>query len=84
VTDDFSKWNTPEGWHNCLVSRPGLTNKEIIDLCNQAKIEFYLRPSYIFKTFIRMLTSWKEAVRIVKASNIFFRYLFKVIFGEKA
>jgi radical SAM superfamily enzyme YgiQ (UPF0313 family) len=84
VTDDFSKWNTPEGWHNCLVSRPGLTNNEIIDLCNQAKIEFYLRPSYIFKTFIRMLTGWTEAVRIVKASNIFFRYLLKVIFGEKA
>jgi radical SAM superfamily enzyme YgiQ (UPF0313 family) len=38
TTKDFSKWNTPEGWHNSLLSRPGLTNKEVLEACDQAKI----------------------------------------------
>lgn len=78
ITTDFSKWNTPEGWHNCLVSRPGLTNKEVFELCNQAKLEFYLRLKYFLKIFKQMLTSWSETMRVLKASPIFFRYLLKI------
>jgi len=79
VTEDFSKWSTPEGWHGCVISRPDLTNEEILELCNEAKVQFYLRPKFFFKTFRLMISSWDEAKRTIKASKTFFRYLFKVL-----
>ena len=83
LTEDFSEWSTKEGWHNSIVSTPNLTNKEILALCNQAKLEFYLRPKFIFKTIKLVITNPGEIGRVAKASNIFFRYLFKVIAGKK-
>lgn len=83
TTEDFSKWSTEEGWHNSIVSRPGLTNEEILELCNQAKIEFYLRPKYILKMLKLVVTNWDEIGRVFKASGVFFKYLFKVIRGRK-
>jgi len=79
VTEDFSKWSTPEGWHGCVISRPGLTNEEILELCNEAKVQFYLRPKFFFKAFRLMISSWDEAKRTIKASKTFFKYLFKVL-----
>jgi len=78
ITNDFSKWNTPEGWHNSLVNRPGLSNNETLELCDQAKIEFYFRPKFILKTFRLMLKDRTEALRVLKASKIFFAYLGRV------
>lgn len=77
-TEDFSKWSTPEGWHDCVISTPNLSSEEILRLANKAKVEFYLRPSYFLKTLGRMLTSWTETKRIIKSSRTFFRFLFKV------
>jgi len=75
ITTDFSKWNIPKGWHNCLVSRPGLTNEEVLELCDQAKIEFYLRPKFILKTLKLSLTNKDEAKRVFKASKVFLKYI---------
>ncbi|MBN1256635.1 MAG: radical SAM protein [Planctomycetes bacterium] len=47
LSNDFKDWNTPEGLHNCVVSRPGLSNEDLVDFCDRARKEFYLRPSYI-------------------------------------
>ena len=79
TTTDFSKWNTKEGWHDSLVSTPNLTKEEIIELCNRGRAEFFLRPKFILKTMRLMFTSWTEAKRVLKASPIFFRYLFKTL-----
>jgi len=79
LTEDYSKWLTPEGWHDCLISRPGLTNEEILELCNKAKIEFYLRPKFFFKIFRLMISSWDETKRTLKASKTFLRYLAKIL-----
>lgn len=83
VTEDYSKWSTSEGWHSCVVSRPGLTADEIIGLCNEAKIQFYLRPKYFLKTLKLMLTSWSETKRVFKASKIFFKYLFNALMNRR-
>jgi len=79
VTEDFSEWSTPEGWHSSVVSKPGLTKEEIIKLCNKAKMQFYLRPKFFFKAFKLMITSWDETKRTLKASKNFFTYLFKIL-----
>ena len=78
VAKDYSKWATEEGWHNSVISTPALTNEEILDLCNQAKIEFYIRPKFFLKTLKLMLKDRGEAVRVIKASKIFIPYAWKV------
>jgi radical SAM superfamily enzyme YgiQ (UPF0313 family) len=79
TTGDFSKWNTKEGWHDCLVSTENLTKEEILELCNKGRMEFYLRPKFFLKTMRLMFTGWDETKRVIKATPIFFRYLFKTI-----
>lgn len=79
TTNDFSKWNTKEGWHGSLISTPNLTKEEIIEFCNRARVEFYLRPKFILKTLKLMATSWNETKRVFKATPIFFSYLFKAL-----
>jgi radical SAM superfamily enzyme YgiQ (UPF0313 family) len=82
VTEDYSKWSTTEGWHNCLVSRPGLTNDEILQLCDKARIEFYLRPKYFFKMSKMIFKDKTETIRIFKASKTFFVYFLKILFRK--
>jgi anaerobic magnesium-protoporphyrin IX monomethyl ester cyclase len=79
TTRDFSKWNTEEGWHDSLISTEHLTKEEILELCNKARVEFYLRPKFILKTMRLMSASFNETKRVFKASPIFFRYLFKTL-----
>jgi len=79
TTNDFSKWGTAEGWHSSLVSTDELSKEDVLDLCNKAKIEFYLRPRYILKTMKLMIGSWNETKRVFKAGPIFFRYLAKAL-----
>lgn len=79
TTGDFSKWNTPEGWHDSILSTENLSKDDIINLCNKARVEFYLRPKYILKILRLMMGSWNETKRVFKASPIFFRYLVKTL-----
>ncbi len=77
ITEDYSKWLTREGLHNCVLSRPELTNEQLVALCDEARRQFYLRPSYLFFMLRRMLTNPWEAKRVVKSSRTFFKYLFR-------
>ena len=83
TTTDFSKWNTNEGWHNSLVSRPGLSNEDVLALCDKAKVSFYLRPKFVLRTMALMLRSWDETKRVFKAAPVFFEYLLKVFNKKK-
>jgi radical SAM superfamily enzyme YgiQ (UPF0313 family) len=77
ITEDYSKWLTPEGWHNCVVSRPGLSNEELVKLANNARKEFYLRPSYVISRIKLSMTHPSEAKRIAKSGKSFLSYLIK-------
>jgi len=77
VTEDFSKWLTKEGLHNSVVSRPDLTNIDILNLCDEARKSFYLRPSYVAYKLKQILTNPSEARRTLKSLKIFYKYLFK-------
>jgi len=74
VTEDYGQWVDGRGWHNCIVSMPGLSNKEIVEWCNRARKEFYLRPSYIAGKVFQVITHPGEIKRIAKASKTFFKY----------
>jgi len=82
VTEDYSKWLTPEGWHNCMISRPGLTSEELFKFCDKARVEFYLRPKYFLKRFNLILKNWNETKRTFKSGKTFFMYLSKLLTGS--
>ncbi|MBN2067699.1 MAG: radical SAM protein [Candidatus Diapherotrites archaeon] len=77
VTEDYSKWLDERGWHNCMVSRPGLSNNDLVEWCDKARKEFYLRPKYMGKKAVQVATNPREARRIAKAGRTFFKYLWE-------
>lgn len=81
TTNDFSKWNTAEGWHNSLVSTPELSKDEVLSLCNKGRVGFYMRPKFILKTLKLMVKSPEETKRVLKVIPVFFKYLIKTLTG---
>ena len=72
----FDEWLTPEGLHNNVVGTHDLTPQEIVDFCNYARREYYLRPAYIFMKLKSVLTNPLEFRRTMKAFLSFYKYLF--------
>ena len=77
LTEDYSKWLTPEGQHRTVISLPGLTPEDLVNACNQARKEFYLRPRYILYKIKQSILHPQEAKRNLKAAKSFLRYLFR-------
>jgi radical SAM superfamily enzyme YgiQ (UPF0313 family) len=77
VTEDFSKWLTTDGLHNCVVCRPDLSNTDLLKLSDEARKSFYLRPSYIGYKVKQMIANPSEIRRTLKSLKIFYKYLSK-------
>ncbi len=76
-TKDFGEWLTEDGLHNCIVSRPGLSNKDLLDFCDRARKEFYLRPKYILGKGFQSLKDPYEFKRLLKGASQLVRHIFK-------
>lgn len=76
-TNDFSQWLTPEGLHNCVVSTPDLSARELVEFCNAARRRFYLRPRYILTKIWQVLVSPEERRRTLKSALTFRHYILK-------
>jgi anaerobic magnesium-protoporphyrin IX monomethyl ester cyclase len=77
LTDDFRNWLTEDGLHKSIISRPELSAQELVDWCDSARRSFYLRPRFVAAKVLEMITNPRETTRILKAFNIFARYLLK-------
>jgi radical SAM superfamily enzyme YgiQ (UPF0313 family) len=77
LSEDYRRWVNEAGMHNCMVSRPGLSNAELVAMCNLARKEFYMRPKYILSKIMQGITHPSELPRIMKAGKTFFKYLFR-------
>ncbi len=77
ITDDFSKWITPSGLHNTVVKTEHLSPGDMVKFCDDARREFYLRPSYLFYKIKQMLLHPEEIKRTLKSLRTFVKYLFK-------
>jgi len=75
TTEDYSKWNTEDGLHNTTVNRPGLTDRELLKLCNEARRAFYMRPKYVAKKMVQSVIKPAELKRNMKSSKTFFRHI---------
>lgn len=76
LSEDFTRWNTSDGLHNCLVSRPDLTNLELVQFCDRARKEFYLRFSYLMYRLVRLAKHpVEDGPRMWKSMKVFWKFL---------
>ena len=68
TTENFEEWLTEDGLHNCIVSRPGLSARDLVDFCDRARKEFYLRPKYIFSKGLQGIREPYELKRLIKGA----------------
>jgi Fe-S oxidoreductase len=73
----YDEWITSDGMHNCVISTPEVSSKELVDFCNYARKKFYLRPAYMFMKAGECLTNKDDFVRTLKSFKIFKKYLLK-------
>lgn len=72
---DWSKWLTPDGFHNTPLHLPDMTSSELLDKCDEARLRFYSNPKYLLKMVVQSLSSPKEAQRMFIAGKKFFPLL---------
>ncbi len=77
LTEDFREWLTDEGLHNCVVSTPALSAKDLVDFCDYARKKYYLSPKYLIYKLIQSLKAPEEMKKTVKSAKIFFKYLLR-------
>lgn len=76
-TEDYSRWNTSDGLHDCLISRPGLSNRDLVDFCDGARREFYLRAGYLAYRLRRLVTNpLEDGPRMWKSLKQFSKFIF--------
>ena len=84
TTNDFSEWLTEDGLHNTIVSRPGLSARELVEFCDYARQQFYLRPRYVLSKGWEIVTHPREGKRFLKSFRTFAKYLFRGTFGPRS
>ena len=71
----YDEWLTPDGMHNCVLSTPQISARELVAFCNYARKKFYLRPGYCFMKAKECLTSKEDFIRTAKSFKIFAKHL---------
>jgi len=74
---NYNDWLTDDGLHQCVVSTDKLTSEELVEFCDNARKEFYLRPKYIFYKLIQSIKKPSEGKRNLKAAKVLLKYIFK-------
>lgn len=77
-TENYNRWVTPEGLHDCVVDLPGLPSETLVEWCNIARKRFYLRPGYLlYKVFQSLRHPFTEGRRTLRAFGTFRKHLFR-------
>lgn len=79
---EYSEWLTEDGLHNCVVDFPELSSKEMVEFCDRARREFYMRPRYIAGKLVQAMKDPREGRRIMKSGKTFAKYLLRGTFGS--
>lgn len=84
ASEDYSQWLTEEGLHNSVVNLPGVTHQQLVEFCDRARREFYLRPGYLLYKLGQSLTDFRELKRNLKGFAKLSRYLLRGSFPRSA
>lgn len=76
-TENFSDWLTKEGLHNSVINLPNITNRQLVEFCDRARREYYLRPSYILMKLKQSFRNKDEFLRNWKGFKTLFKYLIR-------
>ncbi len=79
---NWENWLLEDGTHNTIVSTDKLSANELVQACDDARRNFYMRPEFIAAKIWEGITTPSEFPRLVKSGRTFFKYLFNT--KEKA
>lgn len=77
TTTDFREWLTEDGMHNCVVSTPELSAKDLVEFCDYARKKYYLGVKYIGAKLLRVIGRPEEMKKTIKSARTFSKYLLK-------
>ncbi len=75
MTEDYRQWLTADGLHSSVVSNPDLSYETLVDFCDRARREFYLRPRYVAGKMVQAIFDPGEAKRLIKGFSALLPYL---------
>lgn len=74
---DYAQWLDKDGHHRTTIQRPGLSSQDLVDFCDRARREFYLRPIYVIRQGIMALFNSKERYRVMRGFGTLVKHLFR-------
>ena len=72
-TEDYSRWVTEEGFHNCVVNLPGLPAGDLVRICDRAYRAYHLSPGYVWRKIRQGFARPAEGIRTAKSALNFVR-----------
>lgn len=82
TVDSYDQWVTDEGLHNSVVRMPDMDCTEILNWCDYARRQYYVRSRYLAYKAVQTITHPSEMVRNIKAAKRFVRFLWGGTFGR--
>jgi radical SAM superfamily enzyme YgiQ (UPF0313 family) len=76
ITDNYRDWLTKDGLHNCVISTPELSAKDLVEFCDYARKRYYLNPRYLVYKLKQVLLNPEEMKKTFKSAKKFAKYLF--------
>ena len=76
-TKDYNQWLDKDGFHRTTIQRGELTSQALVDFCDKARREFYLRPSYILRQGIMAIKNPRERYRVLRGFGTLVKHLFR-------
>lgn len=76
-TKDYNQWLDKDGFHRTTIQRGELSSQDLVDFCDKARREFYLRPSYILRQGIMSIRNPKERYRVFRGFKTLVKHLFR-------
>lgn len=77
ASKDYGQWLDKDGHHRTTIQRPGLSSQDLVDFCDRARREFYLRPQYILRQGVMALFNSKERYRVMRGFGTLVKHLFR-------
>ena len=77
ICNDYNEWITPEGLHSSVVEMPHLLTETMVNFCDRARRDFYLRPKYLIMKLKQVFTHPAEFKRNIMGAKKLFKYLLK-------
>ena len=76
-SSDYNQWLDKDGFHRTTIRRGNLSSQNLVDFCDRARREFYLRPSYMFTQAKMALCNSRERYRVLRGFGTLVKHLFR-------